>query len=131
MSEAQKIDSEKLAAFCVAEAENKLAENIVSIKVSAQTTIADYFILCTANNDPHINAIVNNIERQVRDEFKLRPLSVDGDAASGWILIDFGMVIVHVMTEECRARYRLESLWSELPSLDDLENAAIKANLKN
>ena len=131
MTEEQRIDAEKVANLCVAEAENKLAENIVSIKVSAQTTIADYFILCTANNEPHINAVVNNIERQVRDEFKLRPLSVDGDAASGWILIDFGMVIVHVMTEECRDRYQLESLWSELPSLEDLENAAIKANLKN
>ncbi len=131
MSETQKIDAEKLANFCVAEAENKLAENIVQIRVTPQTTIADYFILCTANNEPHINAVVNNIERQVRDEFKVRPLSVDGDAASGWILIDFGVVIVHVMTESCRDRYQLESLWSELPSLEDLENAAIKANLKN
>ena len=104
---------------------------MVNIRVTPQTTIADYFILCTANNEPHINAVVNNIERQVREEFKLRPLSVDGDASSGWILIDFGMVIVHVMTEECRDRYQLESLWSELPSLEDLENAALKANLKN
>lgn len=131
MTEEQKIDAEKLAAFCAAEAENKLAENVVNIRVTPQTTIADYFILCTANNEPHINAVVNNIERQVREEFKLRPLSVDGDASSGWILIDFGMVIVHVMTEECRDRYQLESLWSELPSLEDLENAALKANLKN
>lgn len=131
MTEEQKIDAEKLATFCAAEAENKLAENVVNIRVTPQTTIADYFILCTANNEPHINAVVNNIERQVREEFKLRPLSVDGDASSGWILIDFGMVIVHVMTEECRDRYQLESLWSELPSLEDLENAALKANLKN
>lgn len=130
MTEEKKVDAAELAAFCVEEAENKLAGNIVKIKVAAQTTIADYFILCTANSEPHINAVVSNIERQVRDKFKYRPLSVDGDCSSGWILIDFGMVIVHVMTEECRSRYQLESLWSELPSLEDLENAAIKANLR-
>jgi ribosome-associated protein len=79
---------------------------------------------------PHISAIVNNIERRVREQFGIRPLRTNGDAWSSWILIDFGAVIIHVMSEECRNHYNLEKLWSDMPSLDDLENAAIKAKLK-
>jgi ribosome-associated protein len=79
---------------------------------------------------PHISAIVNNIERRVREVFSIRPLRTNGDAWSSWILIDFGTVIIHVMSEECRAHYNLENLWSNMPRLDDLEDAALKANLK-
>ena len=124
------VTSAELAEFCRNEAEEKLAENILMLNVSDRTTTADYFILCTANSMPHISAIVNNIERRVREQFGIRPLRTNGDAWSSWILIDFGAVIIHVMSEECRNHYNLEKLWSDMPSLDDLENAAIKAKLK-
>ncbi|MBR1966250.1 MAG: ribosome silencing factor [Lentisphaeria bacterium] len=124
------VTAAELAEFCRNEAEEKLAENIVMLNVADRTTTADYFILCTANSMPHISAIVNNIERRVREQFAIRPLRTNGDAWSSWILIDFGTVIIHVMSEECREHYNLEKLWSDMPSLDDLENAAIKANLK-
>ncbi|MBR2508953.1 MAG: ribosome silencing factor [Lentisphaeria bacterium] len=120
----------ELAEFCRNEADEKLAENIIMLDVSDRTTTADYFILCTANSMPHISAIVNNIERRVREVFGIRPLRTNGDAWSSWILIDFGTVIIHVMSEECRAHYNLENLWSNMPRLDDLEDAALKANLK-
>ena len=108
----------------------KLAENIIMLEVSDRTTTADYFILCTANSMPHISAVVNNIERRVREQFVIRPLRTNGDAWSSWILIDFGSVIIHVMTEECRSHYDLEKLWNDMPSLDDLDEAAMKAKLK-
>lgn len=120
----------ELAEFCRKEAEEKLAENIVMLEVSDRTSTADYFILCTANSMPHISAIVNNIERRVREQFAIRPLRTNGDAWSSWILIDFGTVVIHVMSEECRNHYNLEGLWSSMPRLDDLEDAALKANMK-
>ena len=125
-----KVSAAELAEFCRTEAEEKLAENIVMLNVADRTTTADYFILCTANSMPHISAIVNNIERRVREQFELRPLRTNGDAWSSWILIDFGTVVIHVMSEECRNHYNLEGLWSSMPRLDDLEDAALKANMK-
>ncbi len=124
------VTSAELAEFCRKEAEEKLAENIIMLEVSDRTTTADYFILCTANSMPHISAVVNNIERRVREQFAIRPLRTNGDAWSSWILIDFGSVIIHVMTEECRSHYDLEKLWNDMPSLDDLDEAAMKAKLK-
>ena len=124
------VTSAELAEFCRKEAEEKLAENIIMLEVSDRTTTADYFILCTANSMPHISAVVNNIERRVREQFVIRPLRTNGDAWSSWILIDFGSVIIHVMTEECRSHYDLEKLWNDMPSLDDLDEAAMKAKLK-
>ncbi|WP_176014329.1 nicotinate (nicotinamide) nucleotide adenylyltransferase [Victivallis sp. Marseille-Q1083] len=117
MTEPIKIDAEKLAQFCVEQADAKLAENIVALKVGELTTIADYFVLCTANSEPQIQAVTGNLERRVREVFKLRPLAVDGRPGSGWVLIDFGPVMVHVMTPETRERYNLESLWGDAPQL--------------
>ena len=119
-----KIDPAALADFCVQEAANKLADDVIAIKVGEQTSVADYFVLCSANSEPHLRAVTDNLERQVREKFALRPLSCCGDPASGWILIDFGTVIVHAMTPEVRARYGLESLWGDAPTREAVETVA-------
>ena len=115
------IDPQTLAEFCVREAEEKKAANIVSLKVSEVTTITDYFVLCTAQSEPQMKALAGWIQKCVFEEFKLKPAAIDGVSASKWILIDFSTVIIHIMTPEMRERYQLEDLWSDAPKLEDLQ----------
>ncbi len=115
------IDARQLAQLCARNAAEKKAADIVTLKVGDLTTVADYFVLCTAANDPQMQAIVSFVERQAREHMHLRPLSVNGESGSGWILVDFGAVIFHIMTPETRERYQLEELWSEAPREEFVE----------
>ncbi|MDD5728607.1 MAG: ribosome silencing factor [Victivallales bacterium] len=110
-----------LAEFCVAEAGEKKAADIVSLEVSGLTTIADFFVLCTAQSEPQMKALASWLQKRVFEEFKLKPGNIDGESVSKWILIDFGDVLIHIMTPEMRERYQLESLWGDAPAMEDLQ----------
>lgn len=111
-------NEEAFARFCAEQALDKLAEDVVALKVKDLSSIADYFIIVTANSQPHLKALVSHVERQVREHWQVRPLATDGEPASEWALIDFGSVLVHVMGETARRKYELERLWSDAPRLE-------------
>ena len=108
---------ERFARFCAETLQDKLAEEVTALAVRELSSIADYFIIATANSQPHLKALAAHLERQAREQFGLRPLAVDGEPASEWVLIDFGNVLVHLMSEETRRRYDLERLWADAPRL--------------
>ena len=116
MTNEKKLTPAELADFCVKCVEEKLAENTVKIHVGPSSSVADYFVISTANSEPQLRALTGFLEREAREKLALRPLSESGESESGWILIDFGTVIVHIMTPEVRDRYNLEGLWGEKPS---------------
>ncbi len=93
-------------------ASDKKASDIVLLDVRGQTTMTDYFVICSGASDRQLNAIVDGIISGLKEEGELA-LSREGDAASHWLLIDFGGVIVHVMSKPEREFYQLEKLWSE------------------
>ncbi|MFA7231827.1 MAG: ribosome silencing factor [Victivallaceae bacterium] len=130
MVESKKVDAEIIADLCAAEAAEKKAENIVTLKVTQLTTIADYFVLCTANSEPHLNAVMEGISRKAREVLEVRPISVNGTPASQWILLDFGAVLVHIMTPEMRDRYQLESLWGDAPKHEAVKKLEEMASSK-
>jgi len=103
--------AEELANFCIQCAEDKKAENPVLIKLPKTSGVADYFVVLTANSEPHLQALAHHLERQVRDVFQQRVLSGDDNNPGGWILLDFNTVIVHLMLPEIRDKYQLENLW--------------------
>jgi ribosome-associated protein len=92
-------------------AADKKASDIVLLDVRGQTTMTDYFVICSGSSDRQIGAIADGIISGLRDEDE-RPLSREGEASSHWILVDFGGVIVHVMSVPERDFYQLEKLWS-------------------
>ena len=101
----------ELARFCADCIADKKGENTVLLPLAGRSTVADYFVISTAGSEPQLQALVSHIERQVREKFRLRPLSQPGGTAGGWVLLDFSDVIVHLMTQEVRERYNLEAIW--------------------
>ncbi|MBO5821692.1 MAG: ribosome silencing factor, partial [Lentisphaeria bacterium] len=114
MNETERLNkSREIAEFCIKCAEEKMAENPALLALGSESSIADFFVVIGANNEPQLRALTSFIERQVREVYQLRPLSEENDSTGGWTLLDFGNVIVHVMTAEMREKYDLETLWGE------------------
>jgi len=117
----KELTSKELADLCVAIADDRKAENVVQLKVTDLSFIADYFIIATGNSQPHMKAVSETIGRELRNKYDERPTHVEGKAQSGWILMDYGMVVVHVLTEEAREMYDLENLWGDAPKREAIE----------
>jgi ribosome-associated protein len=105
-----------LARRIVELAEDKKAADIVLLDLSGLTSVADAFVICSAGSERQLDAIADGIVSGLRDE-KIRPYGREGTAASHWILIDYGSVIVHVFTPPERDFYQLERHWSEAKTI--------------
>ncbi len=93
-------------------AEDKKAADIVLLELGPLTTLADYFVICSGGSERQLDAIADGVISALRDE-RIRPIGREGTAASHWVLIDFGSVVVHVFTPPERDYYGLEKHWSE------------------
>jgi ribosome-associated protein len=93
-------------------AEDKKAADIVLLDLSAMNTISDCFVICSGGSERQLDAIAGGIIDGLRAE-GIRPIGREGTAASHWVLVDFGVVIVHIFTPPDRDFYQLEKLWSE------------------
>lgn len=76
------------------------------------SSVTDFMVLGTALNTPHIKALEDSSERALR-KLGAKPYRVSGDAASGWIALDYVDVVGHIFVEETRSRYALEELWKD------------------
>lgn len=79
---------------------------------------ADFFLICSGQSEPQLKAIAGSIEGALKEQHGLRPASVDGKMVSGWIVLDYGDVLVHLMAEAKRAYYQLERLWGDAPRVE-------------
>ncbi len=101
----------------VSAAADKKAFDLSVLAVTELTSIADYFVLCSANSERQTQAIADAVVEKVRQEEGVKPLLVEGATPGRWILIDFGDFIVHIFTEDCRRFYGLERLWGDAPNV--------------
>lgn len=100
-----------LAREIVAAAEDKKAEDIVLLDLRPGTIIADFFVICTGDNVRQLRAIADSVREKVKIIAQRLPYSVEGEPDSGWLLMDYGDIVVHIMSEENRRYYDLEGLW--------------------
>src|SRR3974377_1911238 len=107
------MDSRKLALFCRELADNKKAEDIVILDVRQISSVTDYFVIASGPSEPHLRAIVDEITDKLTEDHQLRPRAIDGTLQTAWVVLDYFDVIVHVMREDVRERYDLESLWGD------------------
>lgn len=102
------------ALLCAQAALDKKAHDLVILEVSAFTSVADYFVICTGRSDIQVQAICRAIE-EVLVKATIRPLAIEGFTHGQWVLIDYGDVVVHVFYESVREFYNLEGLWVQAP----------------
>lgn len=105
-------DSLHIARRVVELAEDKKAADIVLLDISELTTLADAFVICSGGSERQLDAIADGVLDGLRAE-GVRPIGREGVAASHWVLLDFGGVIVHIFTPPERDFYQLEKHWSE------------------
>ena len=109
------MDSKKLALLCRELADNRKAEDITVLDVRELSSVTDYFVVASGTSEPHLRAIVDEITEKLREGHHLRPRAVDGTLQAAWIVLDYFDVIVHVMRQDVRERYDLETLWGDAP----------------
>jgi len=109
------MDSKKLALLCREFADNRKAEDIVILDVRELSSVTDYFVIASGTSEPHLRAIVEEITSKLREDHDLRPRAVDGTMHTAWVVLDYFDVIVHVMKQDVRERYDLETLWGDAP----------------
>ena len=95
---------------------DKRATDLVVLDVQGLSNVTDYFLVCSGKSTTHLEAITDAIRGELKSE-GARPLHAEGVAASGWILLDYGDVLMHVFLEDTRAYYALERLWGDAPSI--------------
>src|SRR6266852_8829838 len=104
-------------------ADNKKAENIVVLDVRELSSVTDYFVIASGTSEPHLRAIVDEITEKLREEQHLRPKAIDGAFQTAWVVLDYFDVIVHVMRQDVRDRYDLETLWGDAPRVKTRKRA--------
>lgn len=93
-------------------AEDKKAADIVLLELRALTTLADYFVICSGGSERQLDAIADAIVEGLAAE-GTKPIGREGTAASHWILLDYGAVVVHVLAPPERDYYQLERHWAQ------------------
>lgn len=92
---------------------DKKGSNILLLDITDQAIFTDYFVLCNGDNRRQINALADAVLEAARVKCERKPRGKEGDPAGGWVLVDFGDVIVHLFAEEQREYYNLEELWAD------------------
>jgi len=92
--------------------EDKLAERIAVIDLRKVSAAADWFVVCSGDNTSHTTAVANEVIGALKQRYKTAPWHYEGVEDGRWALIDYTDVVVHVMLEDVRKYYDLESLWS-------------------
>ncbi|MDY7041139.1 MAG: ribosome silencing factor [Chloroflexota bacterium] len=92
---------------------DKKGADILLLDITPISLLADYFILASGDSSRQIKAIVDEIKFKAKTELRAIPLHTDGEPNSGWVVLDYGGVIIHIFSPEVRAYYRLEDMWDD------------------
>ena len=90
-----------------------MGADVLLLDLAGVTLIADYFVIASADSDRQLRAISQDILHDLKREHGVTPLSVEGTVSSGWILVDFGGIVIHLFSPGQREYYALEEFWSE------------------
>jgi len=96
---------------------DKKGEDIKVIEIGKISTVADYFIIANGNSIPQVEALVDNVTEELLKE-GIHAERVEGVRSSGWILMDYGDVVIHVFSKEDRLFYDLERIWRDGKEID-------------
>jgi ribosome-associated protein len=92
---------------------DRQGEDILLLDIRDVTLVADYFVIASASNERLARALIEAVTAQCRQRLDTRPLRIEGEPSEGWVLLDYGGVVVHLFAPEARSYYDLEALWKE------------------
>ena len=95
---------------------DKKAADLTVLDMQRVSSVTDYFLVCSGKSTTHVRTITDAIRQELKAD-GIRPLHAEGRAESGWVLLDYGDVLVHVFLEDTRAYYALERLWGDAPAI--------------
>lgn len=96
--------------------DKKKARDIKAIEITEHSIVADYFVICSGTSNTHVKSLADEIEYELKEK-GVTPYHVEGKA-TGWILLDYTSILVHVFTGETRDYYNLERLWQDAREID-------------
>lgn len=108
----------KLALTIVESGLDRKADDMLLLRVSDVSYLADYFVMMTGYSNVQVRAIANTIEEEVKQKCERKPLRTEGKAEGSWVVLDYGEVIVHVMMPSEREFYNLEAFWGHAERVD-------------
>ena len=111
------LTAKQVAATAAKALEDKMGLDIRVIEITDVSTLADYFLICTATSNTHVRTLCDAVD-EVLDVAGEKLLNREGHRSGTWVLMDYGCVVVHVFTEETRAFYDLERLWQDGREVD-------------
>ena len=101
---------------------SKKGYDIKILDLKGISSVADFFVICSADSDVQVKAITDEIEKKLRKE-GIKPYNCEGTVANTWVLLDYIDVVVHVFKHETRLHYSLEKLWGDAPLLEIKDEA--------
>ncbi|MEY8365026.1 ribosome silencing factor [Anaerovoracaceae bacterium 41-7] len=111
------MDNKSFALLAAKTLDDKKALDIAVIDIMEKATFADYLVIATGNSERQVNSLVDEVE----DQFAKKGLlvkNIEGKQNSGWVLMDFGDIIVNIFTKEMREKYNIEKVWGDCSFLD-------------
>jgi ribosome-associated protein len=108
------LEPNDLARLIVDLISDKKGVDILLLDTRPVSFIADYFVIATGESERQLQALADEIQKQLK-KHRVLPIGVEGMASSGWVLLDYGSVIVHLFSPALRDYYRLEKLWERAP----------------
>lgn len=111
-------DAVEAAVAAFAAADDKKAVDPVLLEVADVLGLVDLFALVTGTSERHVKAVADEVERALKHDHDRPVLRREGTAESGWVLLDYGDVVVHIFRSEQREVFSLERLWGDVPRRD-------------
>ena len=102
-----------IARTIVSSLEEKKGEDILLLDLRGVCSFTDYFVICTGGSERTLRALAEEIRLRLKSRYSTIARSVEGKASNGWVLIDYGDVILHLFSPTLRDYYRLEDLWRD------------------
>ncbi len=110
------MESQNIVKIATNALNNKKAKQLKALKIDDLTTLSDYFVIATATSSTHVRALADEVEEKLKEQ-GVEPHHIEGKS-TGWIVLDYTSVVVHVFTPDQREFYNLDSMWSDATEID-------------
>ncbi|MFN2118126.1 MAG: ribosome silencing factor [Candidatus Promineifilaceae bacterium] len=92
---------------------DRKGSDILLLDIRDQAVFADYFLICNGENERQLKALADHITEDAKKDGNVPVMGIEGEASSGWVLVDFGDLIVHLFSPQQRDYFRLEDIWDQ------------------